>query len=102
MSLNSAPKNKPKELVNYRERFKDKIDDKGFLFIGDFCTSILHRQSKSIASFLDGDGDHNPEINFGEKLSIRYEGNSGNYSDMKIHIDDLEKFIEAVKTYYGE
>ena len=88
--------------INYREMFKDKIDNEGFLPIGDFATKLLRRQGKNVAAFLDGDGGTNPNINFGEKYSIKYKGNSGNYDTMSIHIDDLEKFINAVRDYYGE
>ena len=87
---------------NYREMFKGKIDSEGFLQIGHFSTQLLGRQSKSVAAFLDGDEGTNLEINFGEKYSIKYKGNSGNYDTMSIHIDDLEKFINAVRDYYGE
>jgi len=29
------------------------------------------------------------------------KGCSGNYSDMKIHIDDLEVFVERVRNFYN-
>ena len=88
--------------INYREMFEGKIDPEGFLPIGDFATRLLRRQGKSVAAFLDGDEGTDSEINFGEKHSIKYKGNSGNYDTMSIHIDDLKKFIDAVRDYYGE
>ena len=79
-------------------KYISKADKDGFLYVGDFATQELQRQGKSIASLLDGDEGTEPEYNLGNGL--RYSGSSGNYSDMKIHIDDLETFIERVKEHY--
>lgn len=81
-----------------KEKYLSKVDKDGFLYIGDFATQELQRQGKNIASLLDGDEGSAPEYNFGEGL--KYKGSSGNYSDMKIHIDDLETFIGRVKEHY--
>ncbi len=70
-----------------KEKYVAISDREGFLKISDFAIKELQRQSKSIAAFLDGDEGSAPEYNLGEGL--RYKGSSGNYSDMKIHIDDL-------------
>ncbi len=83
-----------------KEKYLSKIDKDGFVLVSDFCWAELHRQCKSIASFLDGDGGTNPDCNLGKNLN--YEGDSGNYSAMKIHIDNLEEFIQRVKSYYNE
>lgn len=86
--------------MSLREKFLSKTDKEGFISLGDFSTQELKRQSKSIASFLDGDEGTNPDINLGK--GIRFKGTSGNYSDMKVHVDDLEIFIKRVKEYYGD
>ncbi|MBP9782708.1 MAG: hypothetical protein KBC50_03195 [Candidatus Pacebacteria bacterium] len=85
--------------LSVKEKLIAKADKEGFVSIGDFATQELKRQSKSIAAFLDGDEGIQPEINFGE--GIRFKGSSGNYSDMKVHVDDLEEFIKRVRDYYG-
>jgi len=82
-----------------RERYLLKTDKNGYLKIGDFSTQELQRQSKSVAAFLDGDEGTNPDINLGTDL--KFQGSSGNYSDMKIHTDDLEEFIKRVRDFYG-
>jgi hypothetical protein len=84
---------------NLREKYLSKIDKDGYLLLAD-TRMEFNRQIKSIAGFLDGEEGTEPDINYGN--GIRYKGSSGNYSDMKIHIDDLEVFIERVKKYYGE
>ena len=87
---------KPKDL---KELFKNKLDSQGFIRLGDLPRDIFDgRQIKSIAAFLDGEEGLNPEVNLGKDLI--YFGKSGNYSDMKINIDSLEKFINRVKIFY--
>ncbi|MCA9356939.1 hypothetical protein KC872_01895 [Candidatus Kaiserbacteria bacterium] len=83
--------------LGLKEKYLSKVDERGYILVADFATTELQRQNKSIAAFLDNDegaGDYH----YGEGL--RFEGNSGNYSDMKIHIDDLETFISRVKKHY--
>jgi hypothetical protein len=78
-----------------KEQYLSKVDSDGFLRLGEISRSEFDgRQVKNIASLLDG----SEGVNLGEGL--RYSGNSGDYSDMKIHIDDLEYFIEKVKKFY--
>ena len=81
-----------------REKYLSKADENGFISIGDFATQELRRQSKSVAALLDGEEGTSPESNLGDGL--RYTGTSGNYSSMRIHIDDLEAFITRVTTYF--
>ncbi|HEY5588383.1 MAG TPA: hypothetical protein VIK86_05440 [Candidatus Paceibacterota bacterium] len=81
--------------LDFKEKYFSKIDPNGYLRLGDISREEFGgRQSKNISSLLDG----SEGINLGENL--KYEGNSGNYSDMKIHIDDLNEFIKRVKEYY--
>ena len=94
--------NIPNNENSLKEKYRDRADQDGFLSVGVFSTTELGKQSKSIAAFLDGDGGTNDEINFGRDFDIKYTGNSGNYSNMKIHIDDLDKFVEEIKKYYGD
>ena len=78
-----------------KEQYLLKVDSDGFLRLAEISRNEFGgRQIKNIASLLDG----SEGVNLGEGL--RYNGNSGNYSDMKIHIDDLESFIEKVKEFY--
>jgi hypothetical protein len=86
--------------LSVREKYLSKVDKDGFVYVGDFSTQELRRQSKSVAAFLDGEEGAEPNINLGN--GIRFKGSSGNYSDMKVHIDDLEEFIERVRNYYGD
>lgn len=85
--------------MSLKEKYLSKVDKNGYIHISDFSTQELSRQSKSVAAFLDGDMGTNPDINFGK--DIRFTGDSGNY-DMRVHIDDLEKFVTKVKDYYGD
>lgn len=90
------------EQINSGESLKHKYasqaDNEGFVSTAAFATQELGRQNKSVAAFLDGDGGDG--INLGE--GIVFKGSSGNYSDMKIHIDDLDEFVKRVKEHYGE
>ena len=80
---------------NIREKYISKIDNDGYLRLGEISRSEFDgRQIKNIASLLDG----SEGVDLGE--SLRYKGNSGNYSDMQIHIDDLDSFVKKVKEYY--
>jgi hypothetical protein len=90
--------NFPKESYPIRERYVSKADKDGYVWIGDFATQELGRQSKNVGALLDGEEGTSPEHNLGDGL--RYKGSSGNYSDMSIHIDDLATFIERVKNYF--
>ena len=89
---------KPK---NLQEILREKADNEGFIFLGDIPRNIFGgRQIKSIAAFLDGEEGLSPDINLGK--DINFKGKSGNYSGMKVHIDNVEEFIERVKKYYGD
>ena len=96
MSLESPNQNQ----LSVREKYLSKVDKDGFVYVGDFAIQELKRQSKSVASFLDGEEGTEPDINLGN--GIRFKGSSGNYSDMKVHVDDLEEFIKRVRNYYGD
>ncbi len=96
MSLESPNQNP----LSIREKYLSKVDKGGFVYVGDFSTQELKRQSKSVASLLDGEEGTEPDINLGN--GIRFKGSSGNYSDMKVHVDDLEEFIKRVRNYYGD
>lgn len=78
-----------------RERYLNKIDSESFIRLGDISRQDFGgRQIKNIASLLDG----SEGVNLGEGL--KFSGNSGNYSDMKIHIDNLEEFVNRVNKFY--
>ena len=83
----------PKQPI-LKEKYLSKIDGDGYLKLSDCRSEFEGRQIKNIASLLDG----SENINLGEGL--RCKGDSGNYPDMKIHIDDLESFISRIRNYY--
>lgn len=87
------------EQIPLSEKYRARVDDEGFISITDFATTELRRQAKSVAGLLDGDEGQAPEYNLGEGL--RFKGSSGNYSDMKLHVDDLDTFIQRVNEYFG-
>lgn len=80
------------------EKYFSKADSEGYISLSDARQEFGGRQIKNIASLLDGEEGTEPEYNLGEGLN--FKGKSGNYSDMKIHIDSLEEFIERVKNHY--
>lgn len=84
--------------LNLKEKYGSKIDSEGYISVGTFANQELGRQAKNIASLLDGEEGTSPEYNLGSEL--RFKGSSGNYADMKIHIDDLEAFIKRAKNHY--
>jgi hypothetical protein len=83
-----------------KDKYLSKIDKDGYLDLTNARSEFGGRQIQYIASFLDGGEGTEPEYNYGKGL--RYKGTSGNYSDMKIHIDDLETFVKLVKKHYGD
>lgn len=85
---------------NIKEKYLSKADAEGYISVGAFATGELRRQGKSVAALIDGEAGTEPETFLGKGL--RYKGESGNYSDMKIHVDDLEEFIRRVKKHFGE
>lgn len=91
----------PKNILEYnfsKNKYLPQTDNDGYVSVGAFATGELRRQTKSIAGLLDGEEGSEPDYFLGKGL--RYKGNSGNYSDMKIHIDDLEEFINRVKKHH--
>ena len=97
--MNKFENNVSSEKTNLKEKYLSKVDSDGYLRLGDIDRGDFEgRQVKNISSLLDGEEGTSPEYNLGE--GIRYQGKSGNYSDMKIHIDDLNEFIDKVKLHY--
>jgi archaellum component FlaC len=82
-----------------KNKYASQADEDGYIFTATFATQELRRQNKSIASFLDND-EGTGDYDLGK--DIRFKGSSGNYSEMKIHIDDLDEFVKRVKEHYGE
>ncbi len=83
---------------NLKEKYKSKTDANGYLRISDFRNELNGRQVKNIASLLDGEEGLKPEYNLGQDLN--YIGSSGDYVDMKIHIDSLDEFIKRINNHY--
>ncbi|MFA5155059.1 MAG: hypothetical protein WC453_01350 [Patescibacteria group bacterium] len=84
--------------LGFKEKYQMKADKDGYVPVSAFATQELGRQAKNIASLLDGEEGTSPENNLGQGL--RYQGASGNYDTMKIHIDDIKEFIERVRNHY--
>lgn len=95
----NSPEINPSVDQPLKNKYQDKVDPEGFIFIRDFAGPETGHQTKSVAGFADGDMG-TEEWNLGKDLRVK--GDSGNYSDVKIHIDDLDKFVKRVKDYYGE
>lgn len=91
----------PEIKKSLKEKYKHLANSEEYIPVTAFATAELNRQAKNIAAFLDGDSGENPDTNFGELYGIRYKGNSGNYTDCKIHIDDLDKFVSCINEYYA-
>ncbi len=94
---------KPEEFPNQqnlKEKYLSKIDKDGYLNLTDTRDEYGGRQIKNIAAFLDGEEGKEPHYNLGD--GIKFKGSSGNYSSMKIHMDDLETFVIRVKKHYGD
>ncbi|MEK7195368.1 MAG: hypothetical protein AAB655_01595 [Patescibacteria group bacterium] len=83
-----------------RERYLDRADEEGYVYIREFAGPELNAQTKTLAGLADGEEGTNEDLNLGEGL--RFLGSSGNYPDMKIHIDDLENFVERVRNHLKE
>lgn len=88
------------EQPTLRDKYLEKVDKDGYIYVRDFATTELRRQSKSVAGLLDGEEGTVPEYNLGEGL--KFKGTSGNYSDMQIHIDDVDVFVGRVRNHHGE
>ena len=84
--------------VSLKEKYKSKVDTDGYLRLSDIREELNGRQVKNTASLLDGEEGMSPEYNLGKDL--KFLGKSGNYSDMKIHIDSLDEFIKRVNNHY--
>ncbi len=94
--MNSFEQNSPNESLV--EKYRPEADEEGYVFTSAFAVPELGRQNKNVAALLDGE-EGTAEYNLGEGL--RYKGGSGNYSEMKIHVDDLDIFIQRVRDYFG-
>ncbi len=81
---------------NIREKYISKADEHGYVYLRTCREEFDGRQIKSIASLLDG----SEGINLG--INLKFQGDSGNYPDIKINIDDLETFIDRVRNHYGQ
>lgn len=94
------PKNVPElePKISLREKYLSQADSEGYIKISAFATTELNKQTKSVAGLIDGEEGTDPDCFLGKEL--RYKGSSGNYSDMKFHIDDLEEFIKRVREYF--
>ena len=83
----------------FKENFENPKfhpDENGMVRLSEIAIS-LNKQSKSLCDFVHGlDG----VPNLGEGL--RTEGEPGEYPDIKIHIDDVETFIQRYHDWEDE
>lgn len=89
----------PNNTESLQDKYISQADEEGYIFTSAFSVPELRRQNKSVAALLDGD-EGTGDYNLGD--GIRFKGKSGNYPDMKIHIDDLDEFVKRVRKHYGE
>lgn len=98
MNFNSAPQSP--SLENSTLIIRDivlPVDKDGYVTTASFATQILKKQNKNVAGLLDKVDSE--DYFLGE--SLRVKGDAGNYSEMKIHKDDIEEFIRRYEEVYG-
>jgi hypothetical protein len=92
-----SPETNPSSERPLKDKYQSKADAEGYVFINDFAIVETSHQSKSVAGLADGD-EGTEELNLGKDLRVK--GSSGNYPDMKIHIDNLDEFVKRVKNHF--
>jgi hypothetical protein len=86
--------------MEYKEKIPEQkitfeADKDGFVHFGDVATRLLNKQCQYASRYVNGDFGEYPKLGEG----LRFQGDSGNYHDMKIHIDDIEEFVRRYKEY---
>jgi hypothetical protein len=76
-----------------------KADKDGFVKFGDVSRKLLNKQCQYGVNYAFGDESCNCP-NLGEGLRIT--GDKENYPDVKIHKDDIDKFIKRYEAYKNE
>ena len=72
-----------------------ETDDDGFINISDVSIGLLGQQGQYVSRYVDGILEGYPKLGQG----LRVEGDSENYYSMKIHKDDVIKFVDKYKDY---
>ena len=83
-----------------KEKYQHKADLDGYVLVSVFAGPETKHQAKSIAALADGEEGTVEELNFGKGLHVK--GNSGNYDEVKIHIDDIDEFVRRVKNHFKD
>ncbi len=76
---------------------KYKIDNEGFVDLGDIARGELGRQKQYISLYVGGYGGR-PDLSIG----LRFNGDARIYHELRIHADDVEEFIHRVREQRGE
>lgn len=73
-----------------------EADKEGYVKFGDVSRKLLEKQCQYGVTYAFGDENCDCP-NLGEGLRIT--GDPGNYSDVKIHKDDIDEFVRRYKEY---
>jgi len=77
---------------------KYEADENGFVNFGDIARGELRQQSQYASRYVNGEIRGYP--NLGEGL--RFEGDPLDYHSLRIHKDDITRFVERVVSYRKE
>lgn len=88
--------NQPKQIEIMGKQFS--VDSDGYVEIGDVARTLLNMQGQYGARYADDSDQEYP--NFG--TGLRVKGNAGNYHSMKIHGDDVVRFVTKVTDYKNQ
>jgi hypothetical protein len=87
-------KNESPENGFQSESLDNNFDEKDCISMADVAKQI-GLQSQYVSYYLEGVGD---KPNLGQELGIRYIPDAGGgYHGIKIHKDDVERFVERVR-----
>ena len=73
------------------------VDEDGFVSFGDVSHKILNGTTQQISRYADGRLEEDEYPNLAEDL--RFSGRIDMYHSLRIHKDDVEKFVERVEEY---
>lgn len=86
-----SPESKGQE-VNF------ETDSDGFVGFGEVSRQLLGKQAQYGSRFVDGAFGEYPKLGEG----LRIVGNSDDYHNLKIHIDDINEFVKRYVAYQEE
>ena len=74
-------------------------DADGYVSFGDVARTLLGQQCQYASRYVQ-DWDDESYPNLGKKLRIT--GNPANYHSLRIHADDVDKFVELYRQYRNQ